>query len=89
MGNEVEICVRAVINNGKSLDVEFNNLLFYSEYTLYYVIANEFPIRPIVKDEVYTAKVIIGAPESSYSLFLQTNLLLMIISSFLLLLIID
>lgn len=79
LGHPVDICVRAVVNNDKTLDVEFKNLLFYSEYTIFYAVANEFPIRPIVKDEVKTAKVVIGAPKSADSSRLAHNLLLLLI----------
>ena len=41
-------CIRAIITDSSlSIDVEFTGLLFMSEYKIYYVIANDFPLKPI------------------------------------------
>jgi len=47
-GFETDKCVRGVFNDNRELEIEFSHLLFLSEYRIYYVVANDFPLRPIV-----------------------------------------
>ena len=63
------------------MEVEFRNLLFLSEYTIYYVIANEFPLRPILDSNVYTMKVNIhDAPKPSGDIIMTLSFMLIVIN---------
>ena len=54
-------CLRAIYSNNKTLQADFKNLQFETEYVIYYTVANEYPINPVVGTQVFTYVIQIGA----------------------------
>ncbi len=61
-GESAYACARAVYNNNLNVTAQFDNLLFESQYNIYYVVANEYPVYPEVSSTVYSAFVNMPAP---------------------------
>ena len=45
-------CRRVIFLKDKSKDIEFTNVTNNSVYVLYYLVANEYPLRPIYIEDV-------------------------------------
>ena len=58
LGQKAEGCARAVYTGVSPLSVVFPNVLTDSMYMLYYVIASEFPMRPITSTSISTDTVV-------------------------------
>lgn len=42
-----ENCARAVITDGNPIDIEFKGVSPHTIYKIYYLVTNDYPLRPI------------------------------------------
>ncbi|KAL4512787.1 hypothetical protein ABPG72_017472 [Tetrahymena utriculariae] len=58
LGYPADVCARVVYNNNNKVTLVLDNLVPETKYTIYYVVANHFPITPIYDTTVQKTEII-------------------------------